>query len=134
MEPTDLLYLPPSTETTELGWEIYAPGFHRVLMDLSHRYKVPIYVTENGIADGTDTKHPRYILTHLAQMHRAIRDGADIRGYFHWTFIDNFEWLEGWRPKFGLLAMDPVTRDRIPRRSAALYSEIARANAIPADV
>lgn len=127
---TQFLYLPPGTETTEMGWEVYAPGFYHVLRDMSRRYKVPIYVTENGIADGTDTKRPRYILTHLTQMHRAISDGADIRGYFHWSFIDNFEWLEGWRPKFGLIAMDPKTLDRLPRRSAAMYSKIARANAI----
>lgn len=129
-EMGDLLYLPPGTETTEMGYEVYPPGFHGVLMDMWERYKLPIYVTENGIADGSDTQRPRYILTHLAQVERTIRDGADIRGYFYWTFIDNFEWLEGWRPKFGLLGMKPDTLERVPRQSAYLYSEIARANAV----
>jgi beta-glucosidase len=132
-EFTDILYLPPGAETTEMGYEVYPPGLYRCLMDISS-YGVPIYITENGIADATDHQRPRYILTHLAQAQRAIRDGADIRGYFYWTYIDNFEWLEGWRTKFGLVAMDPVTLDRKPRPSAKLYSEIARANGITHDM
>lgn len=130
----DLLYIEPGTPKNEMGWENYPPGFHAVLMDMHERYGKPIYITENGVADGTDRMRPHYLLTHLAQMHRAIRDGVDVRGYFQWTLIDNFEWQEGWRPKVGLMAMDPVTLERRPRASAHMFSEIAKANAVTPEI
>jgi beta-glucosidase len=65
-------------------------------------------------------------------MHGAIADGADVRGYLHWSFTDNFEWAEGWGPKLGLIAMEPGTLNRKPRPSAYLFRDIARANAITA--
>jgi beta-glucosidase len=70
------------------------------------------------------------LLTHLAEMHRAMAQGADVRGYYHWTLVDNFEWSEGWGLRFGLVALDPETQARTPRRSAELFSRIAWQNAI----
>ncbi|MFA6450359.1 MAG: glycoside hydrolase family 1 protein [bacterium] len=122
----DLLYLPEGAETTEMGYEVYPTGFYNVLKSIS-AYGVPIYVTENGIADSTDEKRPGYILRHLNQVHRAISDGIDVRGYFYWTYIDNFEWKYGFSKKFGLVAMEPGTLNRLPRRSAYLYGKIAKA-------
>jgi len=90
----------------------------------------PIYVTENGLPDADDAQRPRFLLTHLAEMHRAMAQGADVRGYYHWTLVDNFEWSEGWGLRFGLVALDPETQARTPRRSAELFSRIARQNAI----
>ena len=92
----------------------------------------PIYVTEHGLPDAADKRRPRWLLAHLAALHQAIADGADVRGYFHWTLVDNFEWTDGWSQRFGLIALDPVTQQRSPRPSAELYATIARANAIPA--
>jgi beta-glucosidase len=70
------------------------------------------------------------LLTHLAQVQRAISEGVDVRGYYHWSFTDNFEWAEGWALRFGLIAFDHRTQIRTPRPSARLFSEMIRANAI----
>jgi len=125
----ELLYLPDGTETTDMGYEVYPPGFYVVLKEMSE-FGVPIYITENGIADSKDEKRPGYILRHLNQVHRAMADGIDIRGYFHWSYIDNFEWKYGFSKKFGLVAVEPGTLNRLPRRSAYLYSEIAKTGRI----
>ena len=108
----------------------YAPeGLYDLCMAMRALGK-PIYITENGLPDADDDQRPRWLVGHLAAVQRAIREGADVRGYYHWTFVDNFEWAEGWGLRFGLIALDPVTQERCPRPSAAVYSEIAKANAI----
>ncbi len=127
--PEDLYYLPEGTETTEMGYEVYPPGFYNVIKDMAE-YGKPLYITENGIADETDAQRPSYLLRHLAQVKRAINDGIDIRGYFQWSYIDNFEWKEGFSMHFGLVAMEPETLDRLPRPSAYMYGDIAKANGI----
>ncbi len=124
------LALDPDTEKTEMGYEVYPQGFYNVIMDAATRYGRPVYILENGIADVTDNQRPSYILRHLAQIDRAMKDGADVRGYFHWSFIDNFEWKEGYRTKFGLVAYDPQTFERTPRKSAFMYGEIAKSGRI----
>ena len=68
------------------------------------------------------------------EIHSLIREGRDIRGYFHWTLTDNFEWTEGWRLRFGLVELDPVTQRRTLRDSGRLYGEIARSNALTPDL
>jgi beta-glucosidase len=124
----------------EIAWpepwtdrEIYPAGLHRFLKRLASFGK-PLYVTENGMADTADEIRPGFILTHLAALHRAMRQGVDVRGYYYWTLVDNYEWVEGWTPRFGLIALDPATQERTPRRSAELYAEIAQANAITEEV
>jgi len=77
---------------------------------------------------------PAYLLTHVASVQRAIQSGVPVRGYFHWTSFDNFEWAEGYGAKFGLIACDPQTQERRPRPSAQLYAEICRTNALPVTV
>ena len=67
-------------------------------------------------------------------MHRAIREGVPVRGYLHWTLVDDFEWTEGWRAHLGLIAMNPLTQERTPRESYSLYGEICHANAITGDI
>jgi beta-glucosidase len=109
--------------------EFYPRGMFRCLRRLAH-LGLPIYVTENGIPDDDDDQRPRYLLTHLHQMWHAIQLCYPVMGYYHWTLVDNFEWAEGWTPRFGLIALDPDTRVRTPRRSADLYAETTRANAI----
>jgi beta-glucosidase len=95
---------------------------------------VPLLVTENGLADATDAQRPRFLLDHLAWTHRAIADGADVRGYLHWSLIDNFEWAFGFGPRFGLAEMDYATFARTPRPSAHLYARIARENRLTAEM
>jgi beta-glucosidase len=125
--------LPGDAPRSDLNWELYPDGLYRTLLAL-RRERLPIYVTENGIADGRDTMRPEFLLTHTNAMLRAIQAGAPVRGYFHWTCFDNFEWAEGYGAKFGLIACDPVTQERRPRPSAQLYAEICRTNQVPASV
>jgi beta-glucosidase len=109
--------------------EIYPYGMYRALKQVARLGK-PIYITENGLPDADDDQRPRFLLTHLAQVQRAIREGADVRGYYHWTFTDNFEWSEGWALRFGLVALDEKSQLRTPRPSAELYTRLIQANAI----
>lgn len=104
--------------------EIYPEGLYRVLRR-AHRYGRPIYVTENGLPDADDDQRPRFILSHLQQVWRALREGIPVNGYYHWSLIDNFEWADGWSLKFGLIEVDPATQRRTPRPSAHLYAQIA---------
>jgi beta-glucosidase len=123
--------LPAHARRSDLNWELYPQGLYRTLRSLG-REQLPIYVTENGIADGRDALRGEYLLTHVSAMLRAIQAGAPVRGYFHWTCFDNFEWAEGYSAKFGLIACDPVTQERRPRPSARLYAQICRTNQLPA--
>jgi beta-glucosidase len=112
--------------------EIYPMGMYRVLKQIYRRTQgnKPIYITENGFSDVDDSRRPRAILEHLAMIHRAITEGIPVRGYLHWSLVDNFEWNNGWGVRFGLIEVDPRTQRRSPRPSASMFGEICRANAI----
>lgn len=97
-------------------------------------YGKPIYITENGLPDAADVRRSRWIVQHVAAIHRALQAGCDIRGYFHWTLVDNFEWNEGWTLRFGLIELDPATQARRTRPSAKLYGDIIRANGLTASM
>jgi len=116
--------------------EIYPYGLYRVLKSVYRRARgnKPLYITENGVRDAADSRRPQALLEHLAMLHRAISEGVPVRGYLHWTLVDDFEWAEGWGTHLGLVAMNPLTQERAPRRSSALYSEICHANAITDDM
>jgi beta-glucosidase len=120
---------PAGAERSTMGWEVYPEGFYRVQMRLKP-YGKPVYITENGIGTDEDEQRQRYVVRHLQQTHRAMSEGLDVRGYLHWSFQDNFEWAEGFRQKFGLVAMEEGTRNRLPRPSAYMFRDIARANAV----
>ncbi|MCS7221772.1 MAG: glycoside hydrolase family 1 protein [Anaerolineae bacterium] len=104
-------------------------GFYRALRRAAQLRK-PIFITENGCPDAADRVRPRLLATYLPQVHRALREGADIRGYFHWTLVDNFEWADGWGLRFGLIELDVPTGQRRIRPSGYFYREVARANAL----
>ena len=127
---------PPGIEQTEMGWQIYPPGFHAVLTRVSREMSKPIFITENGCCDSGDEMRRRYLLSHLSAVHKSIADGADIRGYLHWSFMDNFEWREGFEKRFGLVAMDhdDPGLTRKPRDSAYMLKAIIEANAITAEI
>ena len=90
----------------------------------------PIYIMENGVPDAQDRIRPWLITNVLRELHALIERGYDIRGYLHWTLTDNFEWNEGWKLRFGLVALDPKTQQRTLRGSAKLFSEIIRDNGV----
>jgi beta-glucosidase len=120
-------------QRSDSTWEVYPEGLYRTLLELRGQ-QLPIYVTENGVADRNDALRPEFLLTHVKAMHRAIAAGVPVRGYLHWTSFDNFEWAEGYGAKFGLIACDPVTQERRVRPSGRLYAEICRTNQVPATV
>jgi beta-glucosidase len=129
-------HIPPGVETTEMGWQIYPPGFRAVLHQVRRRFQRPIYITENGCCDSGDTQRRRYLLAHLQQLHQALIEGCDIRGYMHWSFIDNFEWREGFAKRFGIIAMDhddPELRRR-QRPSATMFREIIAENGLTPEI
>lgn len=98
------------------------------------RYGLPIYVTENGWLDAADEHRPYHLITHLAAVHRALAEGVPVKGYYHWSLVDNFEWAEGLSARFGLIAVDWETQARTTRRSGELYAEICRAGAITPEI
>lgn len=124
----------PEGETSDFGWEIYPEGIYKVLKRFYGLIKKPIYITENGISDAKDEKRPKYLISHLIQLYKAIEEGVDVRGYFHWSLMDNFEWAEGFIQRFGLFETDFNTFERKWRESARIYSEIAKNNGITEDM
>jgi beta-glucosidase/6-phospho-beta-glucosidase/beta-galactosidase len=121
---------PCPTTCTDFGWEIDPAGFRQVIDEAAH-YGRPIYVTENGIDDPEDDQRGAYLRGYLGALHDAIAAGADVRGYFHWSLLDNYEWAEGFAAHFGLYAFDRRTLQRTERPSARLFRRIARTNALP---
>lgn len=116
-------------EKSDMGWDIYPKGIYNVLMELK-RYHKPIYITENGIADATDTKRTKFIKDYLYWIYRAIHDGIDVRGYFYWSLLDNYELHHGFKYRFGLIEMDYETMERKIRPSAHEYKRICEANSL----
>ena len=114
---------------SDMGWEIYPAGIYHVLKNLA-KLGLPIFITENGLADETDTRRAQFIIEHLKYIHQAIEENIDVRGYFHWSLLDNFEWSEGWWPKFGLYAVDRKTFQRSAKPSSQVYAGICKNNSI----
>ncbi|MEM8997732.1 MAG: family 1 glycosylhydrolase, partial [Acidobacteriota bacterium] len=122
----------PTTRTEWVDWGQPCPrGLTAQLMRAGGLGK-PVYVTENGLYDNDDRARPRFIIDHVDAVASAIQRGVDVRGYFHWSLVDNFEWTEGWTTHFGLLALDRETGDRTPRRSAEIYARICRSGGVEA--
>lgn len=114
----------------EVEWgEVYPEAIRRVAQRVAVLGK-PIYVTEHGVADAADRLRPWLIVRAAEELHAALAEGLDVRGYFHWSLVDNFEWAEGWRMRFGLVNLDIETQTRTLRPSARLYGAIASANAL----
>lgn len=113
---------------SDLGWELYPKGIYHALINLHHRYHLPVYITENGLADARDEKRAWFIRETLKNVQRAISKGVDVRGYFHWSLMDNFEWDKGFWPRFGLIKIDYATQSRQIRQSAWRYAKIIQLN------
>ncbi|HSO93903.1 MAG TPA: family 1 glycosylhydrolase, partial [Candidatus Dormibacteraeota bacterium] len=115
---------------SDLDWEVYPEGLYRTLLRL-RRERLPVLVLENGIADRNDALRPEFVIGHAHAMLRALEAGLPLRGYFHWTSFDNFEWAEGYSAKFGLIANDLQTQKRSLRPSARIFAEICRTGRVP---
>ncbi|MBI3790853.1 MAG: family 1 glycosylhydrolase [Gemmatimonadetes bacterium] len=112
---------------SDAGVEIYPQGLLSLLREGARRYHLPVVVTENGVADSSGRHRPAYVRTHAWAARQAIADGVDLRGFFHWSLMDNFEWAEGYRARFGLYALDRATMARTPAAGAEEFRRLAPA-------
>lgn len=114
-----------SERLTQSGWTVYAKGLYKCLKRLHQKFGLPIYITENGIATDDDEWRKVFIRKHLRQTHKALQKGIDVRGYFYWSNLDNFEWSFGFEPRFGLIHVDYENNcRRTIRESAWFYADI----------
>jgi beta-glucosidase len=137
-------YVPPELPRTVMGWIVEPDGLYDTLRALDREApRLPIYITENGCAaddyvtpqgDVNDLERIAYLESHLDAAWRAIQDGVNLSGYFHWSLMDNFEWARGYQRRFGLYFVDFETQRRLPKRSASFYADVAQTNALaPSD-
>jgi beta-glucosidase len=122
--------VPPHKPQGDSGIEVpygeaYPQGLRQAVGHFA-AFKKPIYILENGVPDRADRIRPWVIESTVQQMRELLSDGVDLRGYFHWTLADNFEWGEGWHLRFGLFELDPVTQKRTPRPSAQIYARLIK--------
>ncbi len=125
--PVGVSFARKHNKISQLGWALHSRGLGRMLRFVK-RYKLPIYITENGIADPSDQLRKEYLKSHLAEVASAIRNGIDVRGYYYWSLIDNFEWIKGFDPRFGLVEIDYKNFRRIPRPSADYFRRLIQAH------
>jgi beta-glucosidase len=129
---------------TDTGWEVFPPGLTATIDWVRARYgEVPLCITENGIAlseplqvSGEVLEDPdrvSYLRQHLVLVREAIARGADIRGYFAWSLLDNLEWAHGFSKRFGLFHVDHATQKRTPKTSARYYARVVRSNGAALD-
>ena len=127
----------PMHTYTETGWEVHPDSLRQLLLWVQERYtKLPLYITENGAAfydaprahDGRveDPLRVRYFHDHLTAIHAAIASGVDLRGYFAWSLLDNYEWSLGFSKRFGIVHVDYETLERTPKASALFYAQVIR--------
>jgi len=113
---------------TDMGWEIHPYGLEKVLRYAS-KMNVPLIITENGIATHNDRKKIRFMKRHVDVIEKCIKNGVDVRGYFYWSLIDNYEWLQGLDARFGLYKVDFDTLERKPTKAATYYSYLIKSRA-----
>jgi beta-glucosidase len=128
-------------ERTDEGWEVAPDSFRQLLVRLHRDYPgVPLFITENGAVIGDapahdgrvhDVRRQRYLVSHVNAVAEAMAEGVDVRGYMHWSLLDNFEWSLGYRPRFGLVHVDYASGARTIKDSGRLYSQIAKTGRVP---
>ena len=134
-------YAPPELPRTNMGWLVEPDGLYDTLLTLDREApRLPLFITENGCAaddyitpegEVNDVERVEYLHGHFGAAWRAIQEGVNLRGYFVWSLMDNFEWARGYQRRFGLYFVDFATQRRLPKRSAAFYSKVARTGALP---
>ena len=120
------------------GWEIFAPAMRSMLVQFNKRYGKPLYITENGMSIGKDKPDAEgnvvdpvrtdFIRRHLIEVHRANAEGANVKGYFHWSLMDNFEWALGYTQRFGIVHVDYNTQKRTVKDSGKWYAQVIKDN------
>jgi beta-glucosidase len=110
---------------TDMPFSMYPEGLHEALMRVAH-LGAPVYVTENGIADATDDRRERWIRRYVYALSQARKDGVDVRGFYYWSLMDNFEWSEGFAMRFGLYEVDYETQERKLRPGAKAFVDLVR--------
>jgi beta-glucosidase len=125
---TGVLGPEPGVEVLPMGYEYWPNATAAAIRHAAEVTGVPIYVTENGIGTDDDEQRVRYLRDSLAGVARTIDDGLDVRGYFHWSLLDNFEWAFGYRMRFGIVSVDRETQERTIKDSARWLSEVVRSN------
>jgi beta-glucosidase len=126
---------PPEIERTPINWPIHPDAFRDTMIEVGDRYRLPIYVTENGYGSqdqqtekGTveDAKRVEFLTNYINAVKEAIARGADVRGYFVWSLLDNFEWGSGYAVRFGLVYVDYPTQKRIPKTSYRWFADLIK--------
>ncbi len=137
LEPQALFHhlsYPPGSDLSDNGFIANVPqGMHEALK-WANGFGLPMLVTENGVEDSDDDLRPRYTIQHIHQIWRAVNFNWPIKGYFHWSLVDNFEWERGWTQRFGLWGLDTETQARIRRTSVDVYAAICRENGIASEM
>lgn len=121
--PLGIVFALPGDQVSDLGWAIHPDGLESMLVELN-QYGIPMCITENGIADAQDRHRATYLQDHVAAIVRARERGAKVNGYIHWSLLDNFEWVKGFEPRFGLAAVDYPTQRRTLRPSGEVYAKL----------
>ena len=124
--PVGLSFARRKEKASDVEWAIHPEGLARMIRFVSKRYKLPIYITENGIADQQDTLRPHFLNEHIQEVVKACKEGHDVRGYYYWSLLDNFEWIKGFGPRFGLYRVNYETFERTPTSSALLYKQVIK--------
>lgn len=125
-----MLPLEPDARRTQMGYEFYPEALEGTIRYAAQYTERPVIVTENGIGSENDAERIEFVRRALESVHRCLADGVDVRGYCYWSIFDNFEWSQGYKPKFGLIGVDRVTQVRTIKESASYLGSIAKANAL----
>jgi len=120
----------PDAKLSGTGFIASVPDGMHAALKWAHQFNLPIYITENGVEDAQDIMRPAYLLEHLRKVWGAANSNWQVKGYFHWSQVDNFEWERGWSQRFGLWGIDPETQERTHTKSAELYGAICKENGI----
>ncbi len=115
-----------------MGWEVHPQGLYRVIKRAYRRYRKPIMITENGICTDNDFQRIKFLKEHVEQVMKAREEGIPVIGYLYWSLLDNYEWAEGFEPRFGLLEVDYDKEKYRIRKSALFYSEIIETDGLAA--
>jgi beta-glucosidase len=125
---------PEGAEVSETGYIANLPQGLFDTLKWGMKFGVPMIITENGVEDSKDVLRPRYLIQHVHQAWRAVNFNYPVKGYFHWSLVDNFEWERGWTQRFGLWELDVETQRRRKRPSADLYAEICKENGLSSEM
>lgn len=116
---------------SDIGWHLHPDALEEVILKAFRTYKLPIIITENGVADSIDQHRTDFIIESLTAVYQAIQKGADVRGYLHWSLLDNYEFTHGYSMRFGLIEVNHETQERTVRESARMYAGVAGTNCLP---